>query len=277
VVRTSAVLVFTLMTLFGCLGGLLVTFVQPTVYHAEAYVIVYEMPSGFTELISPDEANNLNAIYRAGALQESVLRQVQARLPNLSASDIRSSVDVAVVAYTPLTRITASARTAELAVALANAVADGWTRTAGDTIYTAWTATDAALATHEAQLLQQIEATQKAIATTPASSSSAAALQQHLTSLEHAFSTTDAALVSLDKYRFDVAGNAYVTLRASPASATMDPNPLKTAAIGAAVGGAIGIVLAMWVTRRAFTREASLRLAQVTEASARKYEARGAR
>ena len=73
-------------------------------------------------------------------------------------------------------------------------------------------------------------------ATTPASSSNAAALQQHLTSLEHAFSTTDAALVSLDKYRFDVAGNAYVTLRASPASVTVDPNPLKTAAIGAAVG-----------------------------------------
>ena len=47
------VLALLAVTLFGVLGGLGASLILPVHYQAEAYVVVYAMPRGFTSLISP--------------------------------------------------------------------------------------------------------------------------------------------------------------------------------------------------------------------------------
>ena len=125
------VLALLAVTLFGVLGGLGASLILPVHYQAEAYVVVYAMPRGFTSLISPDEEVSLQNVYRAGVLQDAVLKRVQAQLPGYSADTIAEAIQVGGVAYTPLTRITATAPTADDAARLANGVATAWVDVAG--------------------------------------------------------------------------------------------------------------------------------------------------
>src|SRR5689334_11709134 len=70
--RTLLALVIS-VTLAGALGGWLGAQLQIPDYTATAYVVVYRMPAGMTELISPDEAYNLQSIYEAGVFQDAVI------------------------------------------------------------------------------------------------------------------------------------------------------------------------------------------------------------
>ncbi len=233
----------------GCLGGFLGALLQPVSYQAEAFVVVYAMPSGFNNLLSPDEANTINAYYAAGALQDSVIQRVRYKYPSLTATEIRQAIQVSIVAYTPLTRVTATAATPQVAVALANAVASAWTGDASAVISQAYNMTYSALQDHERQLSGQITTTRAALEAANPSSTKAQALNAQLQALENAYAATDSNLMALEKQQYAVAGNAYVATPASAATVTRSPDLFKSLAVGGAVGLAFGVVCVLWMIR----------------------------
>jgi len=237
------------LTVLGGLGGWLGAAIQPPQYQAEAFVVVYAMPSGFGNLISPDEANTVNAFYAAGALQDSVVQRVLARYPSLTADEIRQAIQVSIVAYTPLTRVTATAASAQVATKLANAVASAWVAVAGNVITEAYNSTYAALVDHEQQLMSQIETTQKALNAAKPTSTKAQTLRDQLQTLNTAYASTDANLTALEKERYYVAGNAYVATLASESAVTQIPDLFKSLLTGGAVGLGLGILCALWLIR----------------------------
>jgi hypothetical protein len=227
------------------------TLVSPVSYQAEAFVVVYKMPTGFDSLISPDEANTINAYYQAGALQPSVIARIQLQYPALTASAIRSAVTVSIVAYTPLTRVTATASTPESAVLLANVVSNAWVRQAGLVNSTAYTSTENLLLDHEAQLQDSIATTTAALKSLDPKSAKAIALNDQLQGQETQLSQVDNQLNQLHAYRYDVAGNAYQVTSATIQDVTQIPDIKKSVATGAAVGLALGIVTLLWFARGA--------------------------
>lgn len=237
------------LTVLGGLGGLLGAAIQSPRYQAEAFVVVYAMPSGFNNLISPDEANAVNEFYAAGALQDSVVQRVLARYPSLTPDEIRQAIQVSIVAYTPLTRVTATAASAQVATKLANAVASAWVAVAGTVITEAYNSTHAALVDHEQQLTSQIETTQKALNAAKPTSTKAQTLRDQLQTLNTAYASTDASLTALEKERYYVAGDAYVATPASESTVTRLPDPFKSLFTGGAVGLSLGILCALWLIR----------------------------
>lgn len=235
--------------LLGALGGLFGVLLTPASYQAEAFVVVYEMPTGFNNLISPDEANSINAFYQAGALQDNVIQRIRIKYPTLQPQDIRAAVQVSIVAYTPLTRVTATAASPQVAVTLANAVATAWVGAAGYVISLAYDTTYTGLVSHESALNQQIAAVTAQLAPLNPSSTKAQALKQQLQSLQAAFTATDASIAELEKDRFDVAGNAYVATPATDSTVSRSPGFLKSTAAGGAAGLALGIVCVLWLIR----------------------------
>lgn len=244
------------LTVLGGLGGFLGAAIQPERYQADAFVVVYDMPSGFNNLISPDEANAVNAFYAAGALQDSVIQRVRARYPSLTPDDIRQAIQVSIVAYTPLTRVTATAGSAQVATTLANVVASAWVAVAGNVITQAYNSAYAILTDHEQQLASQIKATQSALNAARPSSTKAQTLKAQLQTLNSAYASTDANLTALEKERYSVAGNAYVATPASESTVTRLPDIFRSLLTGGAVGLGLGIVCALWLIR-AGTRVAS--------------------
>lgn len=249
-VSKQAVLVLLVLTLFGCLGGLTATLKEPVQYQAEAYDVVYAMPSGFTHLIGPDQSQQIAEIYQAGVLQDSVVAAVRNSLPQYSAEEIARSIRVSVVAYTPFTRITATASTADGAAKLANTVALDWALVAGQAMNQAYTDTKNTLQSRADDLTQKIADTQQTLAATDPSSPLVPSLQSQLKAWQDALATTDSDIESLDAARLDIAGNAWVAISARAANATQSPNPLKNLALGAAVGFSLGLLLALWLTSR---------------------------
>lgn len=236
-------------TVLGGLGGFFGALLQPARYQAEAFVVVYTMPTGFSNLISPDEANTINAYYQAGALQNSVIQRVLYRYPSLTASEIRQAIQVSIVAYTPLTRVTATAAAPQVAVTLANAVATAWVNDAGSVITHAYDSTYAVLLDHEQQLNDQITTTRAALNAAKPSSTKAQALSARLQGLESAFASADANLTALEKQRYAVAGNTYVATPAAESTVTRIPDLFKSLATGGAVGLGLGVVCMLWMIR----------------------------
>lgn len=237
------------LTALGCLGGFLGATLQPVTYQAEAFVVVYSMPPGFNNLISPDEANTINAFYTAGALQDQVVQRVRQRYPSLSASLIRQAVQVSIVAYTPLTRVTATAGSATAAAALANAVASAWVNISGAVLTQAYESTYAGLLSHEQDITAQITATQAQLDLAKPSSTKAQQLSDQLQTLRTTFATADANLTALEKERYSVAGNAYIATPASADNATRAPDVSKSLTTGGAIGLGVGAIAALWMLR----------------------------
>lgn len=254
-VNRQVVLVLLAVTLFGALSGFVVTLVKPVHYQADAYIVVYDMPRGLNDVLSPDEAAHLNDVYKAGMLQDAVVKLVQARLPQYSAQALAQAIQVEIVAYTPFTRITATATTAEGAATLANVVADAWTTVARTANENAYDATKATLEAREDVQLQQITATQDALKAADPSSDSAKELQKELNSLQDDLSKTAAAILDLDRARYDVVGNAYVQIFAKASDAVQDPDPVKSLAIGTGIGFSLGLLLDLWITSRRRNRD----------------------
>ncbi|HEX9037177.1 MAG TPA: hypothetical protein VF808_09335 [Ktedonobacterales bacterium] len=250
-----AVLIALGFGLLGILGGLIGVLVTPSSYQADAFVVVYAMPPGFTNLISPDEANTVNAYYQQGALQDSVIQRIRYKYPELTAQEIRQAVKVSIVAYTPLTRVTATAASPQVAVTLANAVATAWVNDAGLVITHAYDFAYTTLIDHENQLNTQMAATRAALAPLSPKSTKAQALNSSLQTLEAAYTATDASLVALQRERYTVAGNTYVATPATEASVTRSPGYLKSIGTGGAAGLALGIIVALWFTRAALAAQ----------------------
>lgn len=255
-------------TALGGLGGFFGALFQPARYQAEAFVVVYDMPSGFNNLISPDEANTINAYYAAGALQDSIIQRVLSRYPSLTATEIRQAIQVSIVAYTPLTRVTATAATPQVAVTLANAVASAWVNDAGLVISQAYDSTYAVLLDHEQQLSSQITATRAALVGAKPSSTKAQALTSELNALETAYGAADTNITALEKQRYAVAGNAYVATPATESTATRIPDLFKSLVTGGAVGLGLGVICVLWLIRSA--QRASPQLAPPAPAAARR-------
>ena len=258
----SRAVVFALLglTVLGSLGGFLGAAIQAPRYQAEAFVVVYAMPSGFNNLITPDEANTVNAFYAAGALQDSVIQRVRARYPSLTPDEIRQAIQVSIVAYTPLTRITATAATAQVATKLANAVASAWAGVAGNVFNQAYDSTYTVLVNHEQQLASQIKTTQAALNAAKPSTTKAQTLKAQLQTLNSEYAATDANLTALEKERYSIAGNAYVATPASESTATRLPDVFKSLLTGSAVGLGLGIVCALWLIRAALRASPQLAL-----------------
>lgn len=257
-VRKPAILVLIGVTLFGCLGGLAGALVRSPHYQVDAVVIVYEMPHDLRELIGPDEAQQIDDIYKQGALQPKVSQQVLNQFPGMTAAQLHASIQVTPIAYSPLTRITATARTPDQAVALANAVAVAWTSLADNANSNAWDSTVAALKSHESDLYTRIGATQKAIADAQSTGTPIEPLQAQLASELQQLAKTDDSLVTLDKDRLVLIGNAYVATPADAANAVRVPDPVQLAAQGAAGGFALGLVFALWLVYRQFRKQIRL-------------------
>jgi uncharacterized protein involved in exopolysaccharide biosynthesis len=260
VLSRLAVLFTLALSALGGLGGFFGAIVQPARYQAEAFVVVYDMPSGFNSLISPDEANTINAYYAAGALQDSVIQRVRHRYPAVTAAEIRQAIQVSIVAYTPLTRVTATAASPQVAVTLANAVASAWVSDAGYVITQAYNTTYAVLQNHAQQLSDQIVKTRAELEAAKPSSTKAQALNTQLQSLESQYASADANLTMLEKQRYAVAGNAYVATPASESTVTRLPDLFKSLITGAAVGFALGAVCVLWMIRVSL-RAAAFRVA----------------
>lgn len=240
------------ITLFGCLGGLAAAFVRPPHYQADAIVIVYEMPHELGNLIGPDQAQNIDDLYAAGALQPSVMQHILQQFVGMTATEVRASVEVSIIAYTPLTRITATAGTPAQAAALANAVAATWTTVAARANTQAYTQTLATLTAHEHDLYSQIDATRKAIITAATTEGTAATgpLQAQLTAQLQQVTNTDKTILALDQYRITLIGNAYVVTPATAAAARLVSDPIKLMAEGGLGGLALGLAFTLWLVRR---------------------------
>lgn len=256
VVTKQATLTLLMVTLFGVLGGLIVPLIQPVRYQAQAYIAVYAMPQGLNGLIGPDEANQVDSIYQTGAMENLVLEQAHAKLPAYSIEVIKQSIQVEIVAYTPYTRVTATAPTAHDAAALANAVASAWVGVAAYMYGQAYDATRTVLEGHKTDLSQRIALAQHLLAAAKPSSHSAAALRSELQSLQDSRSQVDKALLGLDVANEDIPGNAYVEVTARQSSAIRTPDPARSLASGTIIGIALGLVLAIWLTMRRWNQPA---------------------
>lgn len=254
-VNKQVALALLAVTLFGALSGFAVTLIRPVSYQAEAYVVVYEMPKGFTNIIGPDEAAHLNDVYQAGVLQDAVVKRVRQTLPQYSAQTLAQSIQVEIVAYTPFTRITATATAADSAANLANTVAQAWALVAGTATNQAYDSTKATLESREQTQLQQIATVQDALEKVDATSAAAQTLQTELNTLEDERSTTAANIQALGTLRLNVAGNAYVAIRANTSDAVKSPDLTKYVALGAGIGLSLGLMFVLWLTRRRWKRD----------------------
>lgn len=256
-VSKQAVLVLLVLTLFGCLGGIVATLKEPVRYQAEAYDVVYAMPNGFAHLIGPDQAQQIAKIYRAGVLQDSVVAGVRRSLPQYTSEELAKSIQVSVVAYTPFTRISATASTADGAAKLANVVALTWAEVAGQATNQAYTDTKSTLQARSDDLTQKIAAAQQTLAATDPSSPLVPGLQSQIKTWQDALATTNSDIESLDTARLQIAGNAWVSIHARAADAIRSPDPIKNLTLGIAVGFSLGLLLALWLTSRQWRRQSA--------------------
>jgi capsular polysaccharide biosynthesis protein len=275
VITKQAVLVLLGVTLFGCLGGIIPTFIRPAQYTAEAYDVVYATPENFARLIGPDQSQQITEIYQAGVLQDSVIAGVRKSLPQYTAKQIAQSIRVSVVAYTPLTRITATASSADGAATLANTVALSWALVAGQAMNQAYLDTKNTLQARADDLTQKIANTQQALAATDPSNPVIPSLQSQLKSWQDALTTTNADIESLDTARLQAAGNAWVAVRAKASDAIRSPDPVKNLTLGIAIGFSLGLLLALWLTSRRWRHQSAQidQKAATLEPTAVAYEA----
>lgn len=258
-ISRQTLLVLLAVTLFGCLGGLAATLITPTQYQADAYVVVYDMPHGVSNLLIPGSDPNLTEIYQTGALQDQVISRTQQLLPGHSADEIKRAITIETVAYTPFTRVTATGPTANAAAALANAFGSAWTEVASRTVYKAYNDTLAVLQTRQDDLLQKIATDQQKLEKLDPASPLAADIQTEIGSWRDALTKTQSDIESLDIARLYVAGNAWVAIRAKAANAQRSPDPIKNLAVGLAAGLSLGILLALWLTSRRWHRVQDVR------------------
>lgn len=244
---------------FGAAGSVLVALLKAPSYQAEAAVVVYEMPPEFRSLIGPDLANQIESAYRAGALQDAVVNRVLPNFSGLTASELRARVSVSIIAYTPLTRVIASAPTAQQAVALANGVATAWASVAAHTNNTAYTIVYDQITSREQAIDKQITNTQQQIAAagaaTPVNQTYMNSLQLQLQSELNGKTNAENTLNQLETYRLQVIGNGYVATPASLQNVVRSPSLIKTALTGAAISFALAVVLILLLVRPSVIRQ----------------------
>lgn len=252
-----------LMTLVGAAGGLFGVQLQPVSYTAESYVVVYQMPAGLNEILSPDEANQIQSVYRAGAFQPEVVGRVLHYFPALTEAQLRQKVQLTIIAYTPFTRITVTDSDARAATQLANTFSDAWTLTISAAYETAF----ASMRTQYSNQLTQLSAkiatlTQQLAAPSLAqvpTSPQAVSLEAQLTAALAQQTQVEDQLGSLTLARNQTLGNAYTAVRATLDAVQQTPNPAKTIAAAAAIGFAVGLALVLVALRLVVVRHSGLR------------------
>jgi hypothetical protein len=240
--------------LVGALGGWTGAQLQPTSYSATAYVVVYRMPAGLTNVISPGEATTLRSVYTAGVFQDAVIAKVLPYFPGLTVAEYRRTVQIEVVAYSPLTRVIVSASDPVRAVALANSVSDNWAGRTQELYEETFTALQQRLEGRKqsvdsqvAQLEAAIAAQQTARIHNPALVN---ALQTELAADQQQQQDLSAVLISLSTYHDKGESLAYTAVRASLGEVVASNGTLKTVAFGAVVGLTSGVLLAVWLLWR---------------------------
>jgi uncharacterized protein involved in exopolysaccharide biosynthesis len=259
----TAALVMLACTLIGVGGSFAGYVLAKATYRAEAYVVVYEMPPQDRELIGPDAANQVEAIYSQGALQPSVMQQILQRLPYLTETTVRQTVSISVVAYTPLTRVAAVADSPDNAATLANTVSEYWTKAAAATYNAAFDQASSSLQGQIDQISAQIQKLNTQLlqlstptATTTPNPTVVASLEGQLKTLTTTQSSLDQQLANLAVARAQVVGDSYIATHAEPNAATRQPDRTKTLLAGAAIGAAIGALMVLYLFRRRLQRAA---------------------
>lgn len=247
-----------LMTLVGAGGGFFGVQLQAVSYTAEAYAVVYQMPAGLTEILSPDEANQIQSVYRAGAFQPAVVARVLHYFPGMTEAQLRQKVQLTIIAYTPFTRITVTDSDPRAATQLANTFSDAWTLTLAGAYETAFASMRTQLNDQVTQLTAQIATLDKQLATPSLAqapnSPQAVSLEAELNAAVAQRNQLETQLASLTLARNQVLGNAYTAVRATLGAVQQTPNPAKTVAAGAAIGFALGLALVLVTLRLAVLR-----------------------
>lgn len=247
-----------LMTLIGAGGGIFGVQLQPVRYIAEAYAVVYEMPAGLTEILSPDEANQIQSIYREGAFQPAVVTRVLRNFPSLTEEQLRQKVQLTIIAYTPFTRITVTDGDPRAATQLANTFSDAWALTISDAYETAFAAMRTQLSDQQTELTAQITALDQQLAAPSLAqaptSPRAVSLEEQLNAAVSQRNQVETQLANLTLARNQVLGNAYTAVRATLDSVQQTPNPVKTVAAGAALGLGLGLALMLVALRLVVVR-----------------------
>lgn len=242
-----------LMTVVGAGGGYFGVELQPVTYTAEAYVVVYQMPAGLTEILSPDEANQIQSVYRAGAFQPAVVSRVLYYFPGLTEGQLRQKVQLTIIAYSPFTRVTVTDADPRAATQLANTFSDAWALTLSAAYETAF----AAMSTQYSDQMTQVNAqitklTQQLAAPSLAqapNSPQAVSLEAQLNAALAQRNQVESQLANLAVERNQVLGNAYTAVRATLGAVQQAPNPTKTVAAGATIGFALGLALVLVALR----------------------------
>jgi hypothetical protein len=246
-----------LSALVGALGGWTGGRLQTLEYTATSYAVVYPMPQGLRNLISPDEANVLQDVYQAGALQDAVIDKTLPYFPGMSAKEVRDSVQIAIVAYSPYTRVIATARDPLRAVALANNISDNWTLLITQAYESAFSNLTQRLTEREHSVDAQVTALLSAIATQQAAKlpnpAVAQALQAELVAAQQQQQDLLNVLQVLSTYHNNGEGVAYTATRATERGLEAHPDSLHVTLIGATVGLVSGLLLALWRMRRMST------------------------
>jgi capsular polysaccharide biosynthesis protein len=241
--------------LAGALGGLTGGQLQPPRYSATAYVVVYRMPAGLTDVINPGEAATLRSVYSAGVFQNAVIAKVLTYFPGLTADQLRQSVQIAVVAYSPLTRVVVSANDPKLAVALANSVSDNWAGLTQQLYDDTFLALQQRLESQQQSVEGQVTILETTIAAQQAARTRNPALlnalQAELAAAQQQEQDLTSALLVLPTYHDKGESLAYTAVRANLREVVTSSDTVKNMALGAAVGLTSGILLALWALWRA--------------------------
>jgi hypothetical protein len=250
------------ITLVGALGGWTGALLQGPVYMATAYAVVYRMPPGLTDLISPDEANNLQSVYEAGAFQDAVIAKSLPYFPGLTREEWRSRVRIAIVAYSPYTRVTVTSPDPRQAVALANNVSDTWATLTQRLYDDTFTSLRARFTGRMDQVDKQVAALQSAVVTQqamrPRNPALVQATQAELTAAQEQQQQLAAILDSLTTYHNQGQSLAYTAIRADARSLAVRSDTLRSTGSGTVIGFISGVLLALWSLRRSvWTRRES--------------------
>lgn len=236
------------VTLAGTLGGWLGAQLQTPDYTATAYVVVYRMPAGMTQLISPDEAYNLQSVYEAGVFQDEVIAKVLPFFHGLTAGDLRRSLQIAIVAYSPYTRVIVTRSDPRQAVALANSVSDTWAQLTQQLYEDTFTSLDQSLLARKQSVDAQVAALQSSLATQqtaqPPNPQLTQALQAELAAAQQQQSDLEEALASLTGFHDQGQSLAYTAVRANIRDVETRPDTFKVTLLATAFGFTSALLLA---------------------------------
>ena len=241
------------MTLVGALGGFFGAEFQTPQYTATAFVVVYRMPAGQSGLISPDQANTLQSTYEAGVFQDQIIARALPFFPGLTAADFRRSVKIAIVAYSPYTRVIVTRPDPRQAVALANNVSDNWAQLTQNLYEEEFHALRQRLLVHISDMNNQVDALQASVtaqkARQPQNPAVIQALQSQVTAAQQQTMNLAQALNAMTTYHDEGENLAYTAVRADIHNVSKQPDTLKVIVVGMGIGMITSILFALWGMR----------------------------